>query len=162
MTLRQTLVRVGRHAVGSAGDLLVAVGLGSCIAVILHDPVSRVGGMAHVLLPDASSATDTSNPFRFAISAVPNLVQSLREAGSTVRSLEARLVGGASMFSSLLSPTAVSMGERNLIASRTALRTVGIPLLGEDVGGEYGRTVRFDIESGVVTVTSVSRAEIVL
>jgi chemotaxis protein CheD len=159
---RCTLVRVGRHAVGSAGDHLIAVGLGSCIAVILHDADAGVGGMAHILLPEATSSSDSSNPYKYAASAIPNLIRSIQEGGRSARGLEARLVGGASMFTALMARAVISMGERNLRASRDALRLAGIPVRGEDVGGEYGRTVRFDVESGIVTVSSVNRADVIL
>jgi chemotaxis protein CheD len=142
------LVRVGRHVVGGRNDRLTAVGLGSCVAVILHDPRARIGGMAHVLLPDPGSSSAVSNPFKFAVTAIPRLVEDLLGAGSAAEYLQARLVGGASMFASLLAPSAESMGDRNVAA--------------EDVGGEYGRTVYFDIGSGSVRVSSVNREEIVL
>lgn len=162
MRARSTLVRVARHALGRGDDTLTAVGLGSCVAVILHDEAAQIGGMAHVLLPDANAAQNTSNPFKFATLAVPSLLEALQSAGGSPDRVVARLVGGATMFSSLLSPSMLSMGERNVTAARQALHASGVPVRGEDVGGEYGRAVHFDICSGAVRITSIARDDIIL
>lgn len=162
MTTRQIFVRVAQQAVGRKGDVLVTLGLGSCVAVLLHDPVARVAGMAHVLLPEPSLARDASNPAKFASTAVPLLVEELCRAGARRSRLQARLVGGASMFASLMTNGAQNMGERNANAVREALRRVGIPILAEAVGGDYGRSVRFRARDGHTVVSSVGRSDVVL
>lgn len=162
MTPREVSVGVARHAIGYPGDMLVAVGLGSCIAIIVSDASARVGGMAHVLLPDPSVSRDASNPFKFATSAVPALVAELSAAGATARRLEARLVGGASMFAALMTASSMNIGERNLAAVRDSLRIAGIPIHGEEVGGEWGRSVRFDVAANQARVSSVYRADVYL
>jgi chemotaxis protein CheD len=162
MTDRQIFVKVAQHAVGSRDDTLVTLGLGSCVAIMLHDPVARVGGMAHVLLPEPALARDATNPSKFATTAVPLLLEEIRALGGVAARLEGRLVGGASMFTSLMGPGSLNMGERNIRAAREALKTAGIPLLGEQVGGDYGRSVRYRIGEGRTLVTSVGRPDIVL
>jgi chemotaxis protein CheD len=162
VTSGATLVRVARYAIGNRDAKLMAVGLGSCVAVILHDRMREVGGMAHVLLPDPSMVKDPSNPFKFASTAVPRLVEEMVGAGCRPGDLEARLVGGASMFASLLAPSAESVGNRNVAASRAALREAGIEVAAEDVGGEYGRSVLFDVAAAAVRITSIDREDVVL
>lgn len=162
MTARQIFVKVAHHAVGRPGDVLVTLGLGSCVAVLLHDPVARVGGMAHVLLPEKHLARDASNLFKFASTAVPLLTEEVCAVGARRTRLEARLVGGASMFSSLIAQGSLNMGERNVVASRQALRELGIPVMGEEVGEDYGRSVRFFVAEGRVVVSSVGRADVSL
>jgi chemotaxis protein CheD len=162
MTSRQVLVRVARHAVGRRGDVLVTVGLGSCVAVALHDAVAGVGGLAHILLPYPSPARDSSNAFKFASTGVPRLVEALAEAGAPRRRLEARLVGGAGMFAALMAASATHVGVRNLEAVREALDRLHIPIRGEDVGGDWGRSVYFDVATGALRVTSVLRPDVVL
>ena len=162
MTDRQTFVKVAHHAVGREGDTLVTLGLGSCVAVLLHDPVARVGGMAHVLLPEAALARDRSNPSKFASTAVPLLVEEMKALGARKKRLTARLAGGASMFSNLMAPGTLNMGERNVQATRRALEALGIPVLGEDVGADYGRSVRFRPGDGRVVVSSVGRDDVTL
>lgn len=162
MTERKTLVKVGQHAVGGEGDTLITLGLGSCVALLLHDPEAKVGAMAHVLLPDPSSSRDPSNPAKFATSAVPLLLKSLERLGADRRRMEAKLVGGASMFSALVPKRTPTMGTRNVSAARGALDAAGIPVTAEDLGGDHGRSVRFDPGSGRVRVTSVRHDDVAL
>jgi len=152
-------VRLGEYAVARGEGRLAALGLGSCIAVLLHDGNARVGGLVHVVLPDRSFARDTANPAKFADVAVPFLVDQLRRAGAVPERLTARLVGGACMFRDLLPPNVRHMGQRNLEAVRAALDVVGVPVVGEDVGDDFGRSVVFDVAQGTATVRTVGRGE---
>lgn len=162
MKPRPIYVKVAHHAVGQAGDLLVTLGLGSCVAIVLHDRQARVGGLAHVLLPEPALARDRHNAAKFAATAVPMLIDELAALGARSARLEARIVGGASMFATLMVPGSLNMGERNIRASREALRRAGIPLLGESVGGDFGRSVRFNVGEGSTLVSSVGRQDVVL
>ena len=162
MKPRPIYVKVAHHAVGQAGDLLVTLGLGSCVAIVLHDRQARVGGLAHVLLPEPALARDRHNAAKFAATAVPMLIDELATLGARSSRLEARIVGGASMFATLMVPGSLNMGERNIRATREALRKAGIPLLGEAVGGDFGRSVRFSVGEGRTVVSSVGKADVVL
>jgi chemotaxis protein CheD len=146
-------VGVGALAVGAGSDLLVAYGLGSCVAILLHDPVAGVVGMrAHASFPAA----------KYVSAGVTELLAEMVMAGGSPSSLGARLAGGASMFAGLSDPGDVSIGEKNVAAAREALRGAGVTLLAEDVGGAHGRTVRLHASDGRAVVSSVSREEIVL
>lgn len=162
MTPNQIVVKVGQHAVGSGGETLVTLGLGSCVAILLHDPVAKVGAMAHVLLPDPSLSRNASNPTKFATTAVPHLIQEMRVLGGRTERMQARLVGGASMFAALMVTGTMNMGERNIQATREALRGLNIPVVGESLGGDYGRSVRFHVVDGRTLVTSLSRGDVIL
>ncbi len=155
-------MRVADWAAERGDGVLVTLGLGSCVAIMLHDPGVPAGAMAHVLLPSRSLARDHSNPAKFPETAVPLLVERLRALGATPGRLVAKLAGGASMFSQLLQPGTIQMGERNVVASRAALRAAGIPVVREAVGGTVGRTVRFDVASGAVDVRSVGQDAVTL
>jgi chemotaxis protein CheD len=148
---REKNVAVAQWHVMRGSGRLVSHGLGSCVAIILYDSAHRVAGLAHVLLPNETYSRDRSRPAKFAQAAVPHLIDEMRRAGAT-GTLTARLVGGASMFGALLSSSGINMGARNVAAAKEALQRAGIALIGEDVGGEFGRTVWIDAESGVVTV----------
>lgn len=154
---RDVSVGVADFAVRCGAGTLTTTGLGSCVAVILHDAAARVTGLAHVLLPSSSVARGPSRPAKFADEAVPCLVDEVRRAGGR-GPLQAKLVGGARMFGALLS-SGVNMGERNVEAVRAALRSAGIPIVAEDVGGEHGRNVGVDVASFVVHVTSLQRGD---
>jgi chemotaxis protein CheD len=151
---RQSLeknVAVAQWYVLRGAGRLVSHGLGSCVAIILYDSAQRVAGLAHVLLPNETYSRDRSRPAKFAQAAVPHLINEMRRAGAT-GTLTARLVGGASMFGALLSSSGINMGARNVAAAKEALQRAGVALIAEDVGGEFGRTVWVEAESGVVTV----------
>lgn len=134
---------------------LVTLGLGSCVAIMLYDKDTRTGGMAHVLLPSRSLARDATNPAKFPETAVPLLVHRLTQLGADPRRLVAKLAGGASMFSALMTPGTIQMGERNIVASRNALRAAGIAIAGEAVGGGQGRSVRFHLADGRAEIRTV-------
>lgn len=150
----EIVVGVAQAAVLRGGGSLVSHGLGSCVAIVLYDRSTRTAGLAHVLLPNDSYSRDGTRASKFADAAVPHLITEMRRAGARGR-LTARLVGGASMFGALLSRTGVNMGDRNVAAARDALSRAGITITGEDVGGDFGRTVWVTAIDGAVTVQSM-------
>src|SRR6266581_6814059 len=159
---RVTIVKVAEWAAARADGVIVTLGLGSCVAIMLHDPQAHAGAMAHVLLPSKSLARDATNPAKFPETAVPLLVERLVALGAESRRLVAKLAGGASMFAQLMTPGSVQMGERNIAAARAALRRAGIPVACEAVGGGAGRSVRFHVMDGRVEIRSVGTNAIVL
>jgi chemotaxis protein CheD len=152
---REVLVRVADLGTGVGDDVLVTVGLGSCVAILLYDAEAKVGGLAHVLLPTPALASRNANPAKFPQYAVPRLLQLMSAEGARQDRVTGRLAGGASMFASLAPPGTVQMGERNLVAARHALSSHGVPLVGEAVGGDFGRTVRLRVRDGRVEVSTV-------
>lgn len=162
MTGREILVRVADLNVGGAGDVLVTVGLGSCVAIMLHDPQARIAGLAHVLLPSKALSRQEANPAKFPQSAVPALLERMVALGAQPRRITARLAGGASMFANLAPPGTIQMGERNLVATRQVLHQHALPLVGEAVGGGFGRTVRLHAADGRIEVLSVAHGSTAL
>lgn len=154
--MTEIIVRVADLNVGGSDDTLTTVGLGSCVAIILHDSTARIGGLAHVLLPSPALTRNADNPAKFPQLAVPRLLELMRERGGNPRRIVARIAGGASMFANLAPSGTIQMGERNIVASRQVLNVHGLPLIGESVGGDYGRTVRLHIGDGRVEVSSVA------
>jgi chemotaxis protein CheD len=147
-------VRVADHATATGSVTISTVGLGSCVAIILYAKAQRTGALAHVLLPDEGLSRDRSNRAKFATTAVGLLLEELAALG--VRDgIAARLVGGARMFAQLLPQSGINMGERNVQAARATLQAYGIPIGAEDTGGDFGRSVYFDVSSGRVTVRSL-------
>ncbi len=159
---REIVVRMGEHEVVRGEAVLAALGLGSCVAVILHDRHAQVAALAHVVLPSASLSRQHDRPARFADTAVPLLLGGMKVEGADVARIVARLVGGASMFANLLAAGTVAMGERNVLAARAALRAAGISIVGELVGGTAGRSVWFDVRRGTALVRSVGGEDHVL
>jgi chemotaxis protein CheD len=153
--VKEVIVKVADWAAERGDGVIVTLGLGSCVAIMLHDPERHAGAMAHVLLPSRSLAHDTSNLAKFPESAVPLLVDRLKTLGAEPRRLVAKLAGGASMFAQLMTPGTIQMGERNIVAARNALRAASIPIVREAVGGERGRSIRFHVKDGRVEIRSV-------
>lgn len=155
MTLPRN-VRVADLMTGRGAGTLSALGLGSCVAIVLYDATTRAGGLAHVLLPSPPPrAGESPAPGRYAQIAVPALIDAVVALGASRATLTARIAGGASMFTNLIAPGLINTGERNVLATREALHTHGIPVTGEWVGGDFGRSVVFDLATGKVTASSV-------
>lgn len=148
-------MKVADYAVEGGEGTIITLGLGSCVACILFDPVAKVGGLAHILLPSLTLARDRSNHAKFAETAVPLLLAEMKTLGGVPERMRARLVGGAAMFANLASPGVALMGERNVQATRDALKHARIPVVAEDTGLGYGRSVYFQLPLGKVQVRSV-------
>ncbi len=131
---------------------LAAPALGSCVGVALWDPVSRLGGLAHVMLPEPHGRVAEGGELRFAVFAVPEMVRLMAELGAARRRLVAKIAGGASMFSGEGSSSHI--GQRNTEEIKRQLTLLKIPLHAEDTGENYARTVQFDPGDGVVVVRS--------
>jgi chemotaxis protein CheD len=146
----ETMVRMGELAVSAApGDALVSLGLGSCIGVALIDRRGPRAGLAHVVLPQ-SQGHAADNPMKFADLAVPELLDRVLALGARHSSLQAVLVGGASMFAT--SNQTLEVGQRNERAVRELIEGLRIPIVATATGGKRGRTVRVDVASGGVAV----------
>jgi len=146
-------IRVAEYAVAVSG-VLSTIGLGSCVAIALYDPTARVGGLAHVLLPNASAARDASNPAKFPETVVPLMIDEMTRLGAARARIRAKIAGGASMFSNLATTDGDNVGERNIEATRKALAVAGILVESEDTGGDHGRSVFLRLADGRVEVRS--------
>lgn len=155
-------VKIAEWAVAAAPAQLVTIGLGSCVAIVLHDARAQVGGLAHVLLPEATPSRGAEQPGRFPGSAVPLMLGEMRALGAN-GTITARLVGGASLFGPLLARDgAGAIGVRNVEAARAALATAKVRIVAEAVGGHAGRSVYFEVGSGRVDVRSLREGDRVL
>lgn len=153
-------VKIGEARIAAGNGVLFAIGLGSCVAVILYDQECRVGGLAHVMLPEQTR--EHPLPGRYAPIAVPYLVDRMVEAGAKRESMFARIVGGAAMFKDVLPAEGARLGDRNVTAVKAALEKEKLPLRAEDVGGGFGRSVFFDAYEGSVLIRAVRRDDILL
>jgi len=132
-----------------APEQLTCLGLGSCVAVILYDPMTKIGGIVHVLLPRAPPKCQ--NEEKYADAGVRKLYLTILERGAVKDRLVAKLVGGAQMFTSLNIAIA-NIGRENIREARNTLRTLGVKIVAEDLEGNRGRSAHFDSSTGKVTV----------
>ncbi|AHF07769.1 chemotaxis protein CheD [Desulfitobacterium metallireducens] len=142
-------------------DILMTAGLGSCIGICVHDPVEKVGGMAHIMLPTSSGHAGV-NLAKYADTAVELMIQDILRLGAKKMRLRAKIAGGAQMFSFPGKTTVLKIGDRNAEAVEAELKRLGIPLLVADVGGSFGRTIHFDVGTGELKVRTINHGEKVI
>ena len=139
-------------------EILLTAGLGSCIGICIHDPLLKVGGMAHIMLPTASISLG-GNPAKYADTALELLLKEISGMGANKARLKAKMAGGAQMFSFPGKPPVLKIGERNAEAVQKELKKHGIPLLVADVGGSFGRTIYFDVGTGELRIRTINHGE---
>jgi len=147
-------VNMGEIKLAAGGDVLITVGLGSCVGVAVYDRENQVGGMAHVFLAASRDDRGTEQPGKFADTAIPALIEGVVRAGGRRSLLVAKIAGGSNLFPKL-SEAALNVGMQNVAAVKEHLAAHRLPLRGEDVGGSIGRKMILYVESGKVVVQSI-------
>jgi chemotaxis protein CheD len=132
-------------------DILRTTGLGSCVGVALYDPLRKVAGLAHVMLPEAHGEA-VENRAKYANTAVPLLIQKMVDAGADTRRIVAKLAGGAQMFAFSGANDLMRIGPRNVEAVKQSLHMYRIPIVSEDTGGNCGRTIELSAEDGSLLI----------
>lgn len=150
------IVKTGEYSVSDNCNVLITHGLGSCVAVTIHDEENKIGGMLHYLLPESPNKEKKS---KYADTGLDLLLARLLELGVNREKLKAKLFGGAMMFGDFIKDKSKSVGGRNIKKAREVLGGYGIPIIGEDVGGNYGRSVEFDIATGIAKINSYIKRE---
>ena len=140
-------------------DGITTLGLGFCVGIAIRDPVTKVGGLAHIMLPDSTAIANNSNKPKFADTGIELLVEKIVEEGANRARLVAKIAGGAQMFSFQNKVDMVRVGERNVEATKNKLKEMRIPILAEDTGANFGRTVIFYPENGDFIIRAVGKDE---
>jgi len=141
----------------SSPDSIITLGLGSCVGAVLYDPVTKICGMVHVMLPDSTTITNNSNKAKFADTGVDELLKLVVKKGASKERLVAKIAGGAQMFTVNKDSPMLKVGERNVEAVKKKLKELGIRLLAEDTGENYGRTVIFYPETGEYLIRAIGK-----
>ncbi|MEW6275047.1 MAG: chemotaxis protein CheD [Bacillota bacterium] len=141
---------------------LITLGLGSCVGVTLYDPLTKIGGLLHLMLPDSTQFNNVTKPAKFADLGIPLLVAELQKKGAATRRLQAKLVGGAQMFSGMDDSMVLNIGQRNVEKTRAVLAELGIKIFAEEVGGNRGRTMILDTTDGKVIVRMLGNIQKVI
>jgi chemotaxis protein CheD len=140
-----------------ADDVLVAYGLGSCVAVSMYDPERRVCGLLHAVLPEKFNGNE--NRAKFVDTGIEELLLAMEREGANRRRLVVRIAGGSNMITSPGFSQSFDIGTRNIAAARKTLEKFKLPVSAESVGGNTGRTVRFYVGEGRVTVKMIGGKE---
>lgn len=141
----------------SSPDSIITLGLGSCVGVVLYDPVTKICGMVHVMLPDSTTISNNSNIAKFADTGVEALLNMVVKKGADRKRLISKIAGGAQMFSVNKDSPMLRVGERNVAAVKAKLKELGIRLVAEDTGLNYGRTVIFYPETGEYLIRAIGK-----
>lgn len=149
-------IGIAEQKVMKSPNKIATLGLGSCVGLVLYDSKLKIGGMVHIMLPNAPASSDSINKSKFADTAIDELIAHMTALGARHRNLLAKLAGGAHMFSNSYKTDLMNIGLRNVEICRTVLKKNGIPVISEDVGGRSGRSIEFCCESNMLQIRTVS------
>ncbi|MBP3199115.1 MAG: chemotaxis protein CheD [Butyrivibrio sp.] len=140
-------------------DGITTLGLGSCMGIAVRDPVTKIGGLAHIMLPDSTEIKNNSNIPKFADTGIEELIKQIVAKGASRTRLVAKIAGGAQMFAFQTNNNNMRVGDRNVQATLKKLKAMNIPVLAQDTGDSYGRTVIFYPENGDFVIRAVGKPE---
>lgn len=136
------------------GEQLVTYALGSCVGICLYDPLRKVGGLGHIMLPKYPTANPKENKYRFADTCINEMLREMERLGACRAQMTAKIAGGAKMFEVSGDSAFGNIGQRNVMAVRSMLAFAKIPIKAQDTGLNYGRTLYFTTDDGVMTIKS--------
>lgn len=140
--------------------MLVTYALGSCIGICLHDPVTKLGALVHIMLP-VNMEAGRKNAMKYGDTGIRETLKQMEAKGANRTRITAKIAGGAKMFEDG-GGSLGNIGQRNIESVRMNLKKEGIRLLKEDVGGSVARTLLFDVSSGLACVRCYGRAELII
>ena len=138
-------------------DILVTFALGSCVGICLFDPNVKAAGLSHILLPSSAQIPGNTTPMKFADTAIPMLVKKMEALGANHMRMKAKIAGGAQMFASKGNAAIANIGQRNVQAVKETLQRLRIPIIAEDTGADFGRTLYFNGDDYMMTIRSPKR-----
>ncbi len=147
----QFVVGISDLKIATSPDTLITYALGSCVGICVYESLQRMAGLSHILLPNSNAIAGPVNKNKFADTAIEALIAEMISLGANKSFMNAKIVGGANMFAM----PGESIGNNNVAAVKIKLSMLGIPIVMEDTGGNYGRTVVFYAETGQVEIRSV-------
>lgn len=153
------MIRVGMADLNmcTAPNAITTLGLGSCVGIVLYDPIKKIGGLAHIMLPDSTQVRKNENVAKFADTGIDALLKMMIKAGANRAKLVSKIAGGAQMFAFSSNNDMLRVGDRNVEATKKILKQLSIPILAQDTGLSYGRTIEFYPETGGLLVKVVGK-----
>lgn len=147
-------VGISDMKIAGASDVLVTYALGSCVGICLYDSYLKIAGLAHIMLPCDNNKNAADNKYKYADTCIPIMLNEMIKKGCNKGRLVAKIMGGARMFQVAGDTEIGSIGDRNVISTKNVLKSLKIPIVAEDTGSNYGRTVWFHGNTGAVEVKS--------
>jgi len=158
MAANVVIVGMADLATAKAPGVLKTLGLGSCVGIALYDPHKKIAGLAHIMLPDSSAISNNENHAKFADTGIVKLVKDMEKLGAKKVSIYAKIAGGAQMFAFNASSDSLRVGDRNVEATKRKLQELGIRIVAEETGADFGRTVELYAEDGRFLIKAVGQA----
>ncbi|KAF2956474.1 chemoreceptor glutamine deamidase/glutamate methylesterase CheD [Marinitoga sp. 38H-ov] len=146
------IIGIGEYAVSKSPDILVTLGLGSCVGVCLWDKANKIGGLIHVMLPNAPN-DNVPKPAKYADLGIKLLLDDIIKLGG--KNFTAKVFGGAAMFKG----SSMDVGKKNISSVKEQLKKYGIKIIAEDTGGNRARSIEFNLDNGEVMVKKVGGGE---
>ena len=143
-------------------QMITTIGLGSCVGVVLYDPSNGICGMLHAMLPHYSAIRNNSNRAKFVDTGLEDMLAALIRQGADKKRLKAKVAGGAQMFDFSSDSDVLSVGLQNTLAVKETLERLRIPIVAEDIGEHYGRTICFDPATGELNIKAVGHSNLVI
>jgi len=154
------LVKIADMKIGKSPEIIASYGIGSCIVVSLFDPLKKIGGLLHFVIPEYNrKGNSPKNPLRYGNIAIKLFIQEVEKIGGDRGRLVAKIAGGSVMFPGLIKNPEDAIGKRNVYIAKEELKNAHIKIEGEDTGGDYGRSIEFLLETGKILVRSYKGIE---
>jgi len=156
--MRETaIIKVGMAdlSIAQEPDVLTTLGLGSCVGIALYDSSIKLGGLAHIMLPDSTQIKNNSNKAKFADTAIELLLEQMVSKGARKNRIVAKIAGGAHMFDFKNMDDLMRIGTRNVTAVSQILKDISIPIIAQDTGDNYGRTIELHTLTGTLRVRTI-------
>jgi len=155
------LINVGIADMGVAvSPNILRTILGSCVGICMYDPKMKIGGLSHIMLP--SSKKPSNNLKKYADTAIPLMIDQMVELGADRGRLIAKLAGGATMFKHSENSVMGDIGKNNISSVKEILASLKIPVLCEELGGDFGRTIDFYLETGELKIKTIGKEPIII
>ncbi len=153
----QNITKVGMADMNITKDpgIITTLGLGSCVGIILYDKSIKIAGLAHIMLPNSKQIKNNENKAKFADTGIQLLLDKMIDRGCNKSRIIAKIAGGSQMFSFQTNNDIMKIGERNVLATKEILQALNIPIIAEDTGGNYGRTIEFNSSNGILLIKTI-------
>lgn len=146
-------VSIADYKVSKSPSGMTTLGLGSCVGICLYDINTKVGGLAHIMLPNSKDYNiPVRNDLKYADITIPKMIDDMISIGANIKNIRAVVVGGGNMFINSSISLESSIGYKNQVAVKSILKDLGIPIVCSDLGGNTGKTVYFCLKEGDVFV----------
>jgi len=157
---RTISVPIGEFRISTAPDVLITHNLGSCVGIALYDAFSKIGGLAHISLPNnEENINGKSKDPKFANVAISSMIKKMENIGANRIYIIAKIAGGGNMFNLKNLPLEMDVGAQNVLAVKKYLARQGIRIIADDTLGHHPRTMEFELETGKITLRTKMKRE---